>query len=37
MPEDGVALAVMGFARATPPQEGIERGTPKFTYPAPKA
>jgi len=29
--------AVAGFARATPPQEGIVRETPKSTQPSPKA
>jgi len=28
---------VAGFACVAPPQEGIERGTPKFTKPTPKA
>ena len=28
---------VAGFARATPPQEGIVRETPKSTQPSPKA
>ena len=31
------ALTVTGFARATPPQEGIVRETPKSTQPSPKA
>jgi len=30
-------LGVAGFARATPPQEGIMRETPKSTQPGPKA
>jgi len=31
------ASTVAGFARATPPQEGIVRETPKSTQPSPKA
>ena len=31
------STSVMGFARATLPQEGIERKTPKSTKSAPKA
>ena len=30
-------ITVTGFARATPPQEGIIRETPKSTQPSPKA
>ena len=30
-------VAVAGFARATPPQEGIVSETPKSTQPSPKA
>ena len=34
--DDG-SITVAGFARATPPQEGIVRETPKSTQPSPKA
>ena len=33
---EGHAICVAGFARATPPQEGIIRETPKSTQPSPK-
>ena len=33
----GLGCGVAGFARATPPQEGIVRETPKSTQPSPKA